>query len=53
MKGSTTGSRENEFGFIDFCGYADNFLSDRKISDYLRNRASMYLFFLVVEYLFT
>lgn len=37
MKGSWLGYG---FSFIEFSGYADNFLSDRKISDYLRNRAS-------------
>ena len=36
MKGSWLGYG---FGFVGLGVYADNFLSDRKISDYLKNRA--------------
>lgn len=31
------------FSFIDLSGFADNFLSDEKMFDYLRNRASSVL----------
>lgn len=41
MKGSWLGYG---FGFTELSGYAHNFLSDRKISNYLRNRTSSVLF---------